>query len=75
MSTKSKTKYSKTWETDFDWLQPFKIDVFSAECSQCQKAFSVSGGGVSQVKSHANSKLYSLGRGRGYVELVSFVFY
>ena len=55
MSSKRKTKCSKTLETDFDWLQPCKIDVFSAEC---QKAFSVSGG-LSQVKSHANSKLYS----------------
>ena len=46
MSSKRKT-IQKTWETDFDWLQPFKIDVFSAECRLCQKAFSVSGGDVS----------------------------
>ena len=53
-----KTKYNKNWESEYDWLQCCTGDQFSANCKLCKKIFSISGGGVAQVKSHACSKIH-----------------
>ena len=56
--SKRKTKYSSLWESTCNWIQPCPKDEFSACCKICENIFSISGGGVSQVKSHATSKLH-----------------
>ena len=45
------TKYSSVWEKTRAWLKRGK-NPCSAQCNLCNKEFSVSGGGVSQVISH-----------------------
>ena len=56
--SKRKTKYNKSSESQFNWIKPCSRDVHSAHCKLCQKNFSISGGGVTQIKSHATSKLH-----------------
>ena len=58
MSSKRKTKYNKSWEAEFAWIQPCKTDVFLALCRLSSKVFSVSEGGIGQVKIHKSSKLH-----------------
>ena len=55
---KTKTKYNKSWESQFNWIKFCSKDVHSVHCKLCQKDFSIRGGGVSQIKSHATSKLH-----------------
>ena len=56
--SKTKTKYNKSWESQFNWIKSCSKDVHSVYCKLCQKDFSISGGGVTQIKSHATSKLH-----------------
>ena len=56
--SKRKTKCNKSWESQFNWIKPYSKDVHSVHCKLCQKDFSIRGGGVTQIKSHATSKLH-----------------
>ena len=56
--SKRKTKYNKPSESQFNWIKSCSKDVHSVHCKLCQKDFSISGGGVTQIKSHATSKLH-----------------
>ena len=58
MFSARKTKYKKSWEVEFAWIQPCKTDVFSVLCRLCSKMFSISGGGIAQVKIHICRKLH-----------------
>ena len=61
MSSKRKTKYEKSWETEFAWIQSFKTDVCSGLCRVCSKVFSISGGRIVEVNIHKSSKLHISG--------------
>ena len=58
MSSKRKTKFNKSLEAQFAWIQFCKANVFSVLCRLCSKVFSISGGGITQVKIHQSSKLH-----------------
>ena len=58
MFSARKTKYKKSWEVEFAWIQPCKTDVFSVLCRLCSKMFSISGGGIAQVNIHICRKLH-----------------
>ena len=49
------TKYSSEWEKTHTWLKRGE-GLHSARCILCNKQFSLSGGGVSQVMSHEKSQ-------------------
>ena len=55
---KTKAKYNKSWESQFNWIKFCSKDVHSVHCKLCQKDFSISRDGVTQIKSHAPSKLH-----------------
>ena len=50
-----KTKYKKSWEKDYQWLQAVRDDTFAAFCKQCFKKIKIDGSGISQVHSHAKT--------------------
>ena len=52
---KRETKYSAEWEKTRSWLKRGDTP-YSARCSLCNKQFSISGGGASQVVSHEKSQ-------------------
>ena len=56
--SKRKTKYNKSWESQFNWIKSCSKGVHSVHCNLCQKDISTSGGGVTQIKSHTTSKLH-----------------
>ena len=56
--SKKKTKYSKSWESQFNCFKPYSKDVHSVHCKLFQKDFLIRGDGVTQIKSHATSKLH-----------------
>ena len=56
--SKRKTKCNKSWESQFNWIKPYSKDVHSVHCKLCQKDFSIRGGGVTQIESHATSNLH-----------------
>ena len=56
--SKKKTKYNKSWESLFNCFKPCSKDVHSVHCKLFQKDFLIRGGGVTQIKSHATSKLH-----------------
>ena len=58
MSSKRKTKFNKSLEAQFAWIQFCKTNVFSVLCRLCSKVFSISGGGITQVKIHQSSELH-----------------
>ena len=58
MFSARKTKYKKSWVVKFAWIQPCKTDVFTVQCRLCSKMFSISGGGIAQVKIHICRKLH-----------------
>ena len=47
-----KTSYCPDWEKEFEWLSACKDDKYSAMCKICNKTFSISGSGISQMKYH-----------------------
>ena len=51
-----KTKYSSDWEKEFKWLSSCKTDKSLAFCKICNKTFSISGSGVSQVRHHGTGQ-------------------
>ena len=53
-----KTKYSKDWEKNNLWLKPCVGDPHTAKCTYCDKTFSISGSGISQVNIHAKGKTH-----------------
>ena len=55
---KTKTEYNKSWESQFNWIKSCSKDEHSVHCKLCQKDFSISRRGVTQIKSYAPSKLY-----------------
>jgi Domain of unknown function (DUF4371) len=49
------TKYNNIWEKDHTWITNHPKDVHMASCRACNSTFSISNGGLYNVKSHANS--------------------
>lgn len=47
-------KYRREWEKDNPWLECTSGDVYKASCKACHRSFSVSHGGMSDVKQHAS---------------------
>lgn len=47
-----KTKYSAEWEK-YLWLLSIRDDVYKANCNVCHRPFSISHGGVKDIKQHA----------------------
>ena len=52
---KRETKHSAEWKKTRSWLKRGDTP-YSARCSLCNKQFSISGGGASQVVSHEKSQ-------------------
>ncbi|XP_048373893.1 dCTP pyrophosphatase 1 isoform X2 [Sphaerodactylus townsendi] len=46
-------KYREEWEKEFAWLHRVQDDALKAGCSACGRDFSISHGGVCDVKQHA----------------------
>ncbi|XP_077170839.1 dCTP pyrophosphatase 1 [Paroedura picta] len=46
-------KYREEWEKDFAWLHRVQDNALKARCSACNRDFSISHGGVCDVKQHA----------------------
>ncbi|XP_015261863.1 PREDICTED: dCTP pyrophosphatase 1 [Gekko japonicus] len=46
-------KYRAEWEKEFSWLHKVQDNALKARCSACNRDFSVSHGGVCDVKQHA----------------------
>ena len=60
---KRSCKYRAEWEADanFKWLESVRGDPFKANCTVCRRQFTVSHGGLSDVRQHAageNHKRY-----------------
>ena len=53
-----KATYQLSWERTYPWIKTVNGDQSKAFCKFCQKSFSISGSGETQVKSHAKSKSY-----------------
>lgn len=49
------TKYNKEWEKENKWLMPGN-NSFEAKCSLCNKYFKINGGGIAQIRAHAQGK-------------------
>ena len=56
--SKRKPKYNKSWESQFNWIKSWSKVVHSVHGKLYQKDFSINGGGVTQIKSHATCKLH-----------------
>lgn len=54
---KAFTKYNKSWENVFPFLQPGPSD-YEAHCLECDLKFSIKHGGKSDVKRHMNRKCH-----------------
>ena len=50
---KRQTKYRAEWEKEYVWLESIRNDVYKANCTVCRRLFSISHGGVNDVKQHA----------------------
>ena len=61
--TSRKTKYNNDWETSYKWLKGCVVNKYFAFCLLCKKTFSVSGSGISQVKTRAGTEKH-LGRSK-----------
>ncbi|KAL8176603.1 UNVERIFIED_CONTAM: hypothetical protein K2H54_036881 [Gekko kuhli] len=46
-------KYRAEWEKEFSWLHKVQDNALKARCSACNRDFSISHGGVCDVKQHA----------------------
>ena len=55
--SKRKTKCNSTWKDTFSWINPVKGNECSANCSICNKKFSIHNGGVSDIKQHSKTAL------------------
>ena len=55
---KGKAKYRKEWEKDFKWIDSVREDEFKANCTVCRRQFSVSHGGLTDVKQHASGEAH-----------------
>lgn len=53
---KYETKYNSEWEKTYDWLSKIKDNIFAAKCKLCGISIQVNNGGLSQIRSHANTK-------------------
>ena len=51
---KRQQKYRREWEEANPWLDSVSGDVFKANCKACRRSFSVSHGGLSDVRQHAS---------------------
>lgn len=52
-------KYRREWEEANQWLDRVPEDDYKANCKACRRTFSVSHGGLSDVKQHAAGDLHS----------------
>ena len=48
--------YLSKWEKHYQWPIPWENDKYNGYCKLCLKTFRIDGSGISQVKSHENSK-------------------
>ena len=51
-------KYRKEWEEGNPWLERVVENDLKANCKACRKVFSISHGGVTDVKQHAAGELH-----------------
>lgn len=56
-SEKRSCKFREVWKVDYSWLAKSHLESFS-RCTICNKNFSVSHGGLSDVKQHEKSNLH-----------------
>lgn len=56
--TRRTQKYKPEWEQVYYWLSGVD-DITKAKCTVCRQVFSVSNGGVSDVKQHATGKAHA----------------
>ena len=52
-------KYRHEWEEAYPWLSSVRGDLYKANCNACRRIFSVSHGGLSDIKQHASGEQHS----------------
>ncbi|XP_036375006.1 uncharacterized protein LOC118771200 [Megalops cyprinoides] len=49
-------KYRRAWENNYQWLECVRENVYKANCTVCHRVFSISHGGICDIKQHASGE-------------------